>query len=494
MRRKCFIGILLIAAGNTLRANVYSSDGTDITIASELFPDAVEHPTADFIRDRAQNFTEDSQALASNIGQQNRDLGSARAQFWKSYPNGPNHAEDAKRLNDALMAKDLWYTWVAMLPDNDRPGLNILTGGTLYALDGGIPASASDEFDSYIKMMKDKFNGQAFSFTNLPEILGSSWAAGQDQYNRYLVARNWSEIDAGPIHLSAAQFARMLVERYPRALTPTESDAQYKTMVAIFGADQMAKCAARVEAIATLDPHKGYSIPEDALAGLGMTTYQKAKAAGNLPPGQIEVEQWPLDVWLQLLAQAGGRPYFLVENALVRDPGWSEPGSLVPWDNAIATYDQLVSSYGEPAVLDAIGKVRGLPGKDVGGTYAGSSLGLPDIVGLDTAVTMLLARNDVEGFAKSLVLDPNARNDPHFQDLPALYAAYGKKQGTRGGRERSRWRFCRHDKFQLGVLSAPRRDGFSSAEQSLLPFLGQMAARHPRDVPRGAGQVPGYSR
>ncbi|MEJ1962676.1 MAG: hypothetical protein WDO56_14475 [Gammaproteobacteria bacterium] len=301
----------------------------------------------------------------------NKELASARAQFWATYPDKPGFDAARAKFVDLLDQKDMYYL-VTFFSTADIK--NLVPGAPMGSvaeffdryvggvqLDNGISQPSLPEFqdwaDSFGKHLKER--GGLFTFqaaTNAFQAL----AEAETEHQRYILARDWGEFDLAnrvPVGYEAPRnYAAMLYFRFGHVPQRAGFDI-VAGMVKVLGADAVDRAANQVKAarkehdgtlVTTFAPPLktgpgGQRVPDDTVP---------------MPPYVIGLYVGQLKAFEALATRDDDRRYLLdLIAANTFNPG-EKNFHLGKWERATKIFDRYVWAFGEQEVLATARQVR----------------------------------------------------------------------------------------------------------------------------------------
>lgn len=267
-----------------------------------------------------------------------REIEGARRAYWDAVRTGRDVTAAKARFREVLDGKDLHYL-IFSVPEGTEGAravvLNLISGG----IDGGIHLSAQSAFLAWIQAIRANLGAEVMWWhqTNTfviptPAQLAEALQAAEKQYQHYVRARDWAEIDRSgltwPWDTDARAHALMLLNRYGN-WTGQDLAQRYQDLVAMFGEDELLAAADRIRQA------------------------RRNNEALLADPAAIGVSSPdPNYALLELLALKNGRTYL---GYLLCHTG----GSVIPSrtiSEARRELERFVMAYGEEAI-DEVGRV-----------------------------------------------------------------------------------------------------------------------------------------
>ena len=311
---------------------------------------------------------ESVQGIRRNTADLNKSIDAARRRYWQEYPSGPNLAAAEADFDAALLEKDYSYFFTALPEGFTGRMVTIFTAinGGDKAVDGGIRPTAYPLFVAWVRAVRRQLgarNEGDLAIVTGPR-LNAALEAAKNRQITYMQERNWAEIDASGIddrkYINPKMYALRLIAR---RLSESPSD--------------FASAPDSVSAALTL-----YDLFSQAMGENNVL--DAAKAVLALPKDRQGELTAPIDV------EVGGdlrefttSPYLVFVSRFTSVSPHNYAIALlsnnladysVRWQNAVTSYDQLTTKYGERTVLAAAARIKATP-KTVSGTIASKDRG-----------------------------------------------------------------------------------------------------------------------
>jgi hypothetical protein len=310
------------------------------------------------------------------------------------------HEQAAQNFARELAEKDFYYLATTLIL-GDSPQAQIIraiTGG----IDGGIPPPAQREFRIWVGHMQEYIRQSGGGVPSVDVMLGALQKTESIQ-QKYRLARDVAEIQRCGFKLPPEIYTITLFNRHMRLDSYDEAIKIYNGMVNAFG-EQNVINASNIVANAPLDSKgKVLNIQRYGLYELGRRGQNTDDAPIGLNP-LYENNQYL--VMVGILENDNPRAYL---TGMIKDSQNNHD-----WDQAVATYNQLVNKYGESAVLSASEKVM----KSQKNIRDGRIL-QPNLIG---------ATNTIPYDAFQQIVDPATYTDPEV-----LLEKANKKAATQEG-------------------------------------------------------------
>jgi len=317
-----------------------------------------------------------------------RSIAAARARFWKAFPNGPGFEAAQAAFLGELTQKDLFYLMFSLIQGVHGDAQKYLNAIEVTAdpllldpatprdinqfpsnVDGGIRRFAFPLYVQWVKALRRSEGRDKDGAWAQPQIMAEAVVDKSHWRRAYEDSRNWAEFLASGLDISKyvtpqvymvnqmeSDVAFVLARSKPDDLPDPKAASLdlYNFFVKTFGEKQ-------VVAAATAVLHS----PKNSVGGL-------AKRA-DVVIGAYQPAPSP-NPYLLFLTQATNTPrnYAIAlcmdQNALLLSGHATETlNSKEEWAKAASVYGQLVTRFGEPAVLSAAARLKDVPKDDRGG-------------------------------------------------------------------------------------------------------------------------------
>ncbi len=322
-------------------------------------------------------------------GALNGEIGGARGHFWKVFPNGPGFETAQAAFLSELMQKDLYYLmfsleqgvtgdWTkyanAIQITADPLGLDPTTPRDLNKfptnVDGGIRPFAFPLFVSWVNALRRSEGRDKDGMYASPLIIAEAVKDKSNWRNAYEDARNWAEFLSSGLDISKyvtpqvylinqmeSDVTMSLARSKPADLPDPKGSSMdlYNFFVKTFGEKEVLAAATAV-----------LHTPKNSIGGLANRAEVVIGAYQPAPSPN------PFLLFLTKATNSSPRNYAIAlcmdQTALLLSGHATETlNSKEQWAKAVTVYGQLVSRFGEPAVVAAAGRLKDVPKDDRGG-------------------------------------------------------------------------------------------------------------------------------
>ena len=355
----------------------------------------------------AQQIWNSAQNFKNAEAQLNRGIGDARSRFWKVFPNGPGFEAAQAAFLGALMQKDLSYLMFSLQQGvggdiqkyqnaieitADPFGMDPSTPRDLNArntsVDGGIRPFALPLYVEWVNALRRAQGRDKDGQWAQPQIIAEAVIDKSHWRRAYEDARNWAEFLSSGLDISKyvtpqvylvnqmeSDVASALARSKPADLPDPKASSLdlYDFFVKTFGEKEVLAAAAAV-----------MHTSKNSIGGLA------SRAEVVIGAYQPAPSPNPFLLFLTTATNSSPHNYAIAlcmdQTALLLSGHATETlNSKEQWAKAASVYGQLVSRFGEPAVVAAAGRLKDVPKDDRGGPQ-----GDPDAKGAIFWFTALL--------------------------------------------------------------------------------------------------------
>lgn len=353
----------------------------DNPLRPSLLPDC---PT---IADKLYAAFQAAQEFNRQVDKLNAKITEARSRYWKVFPNGPGVAAAEMAFLEALQEKDLYYLLFslqqgvngdvvkyanAIQMTADPFGFDPRTPKDLSFptnVDDGIRPYAFPMFASWVNALR-RAEGRTKDGEWAPlDIMAKALQDKSNWRKQYEDARNWAEFMSSGLDVTKyltpqvylvnqmeADVSMGLARSKPADLPDPKASSMdlYNLFVKAFGEKEVLAAAASI-----------LQTPKNSLGGLAK------RAEVSIGGFQSNGSPNPFLMFLTQAVNASPKNYAVAlcldQTSLLGSGATATFYSKEQWAKAVTTYGQLVTRFGEPAVVAAAAKLKDVPKDDRGG-------------------------------------------------------------------------------------------------------------------------------